>query len=40
MPNQVDSSVITAIGRAFLFGQYLNDRVLSQLWYRSLLPDP
>ena len=38
MRNKGDSPVITAIGRVFLFVQYLNDRVLSQLWYRLLLP--
>ena len=38
--NQGVSPVNTAIGRVFLFVQYLNDRVLLLLWYRSLLPDP
>ena len=40
MRNQGDSPVITALGLIFLFFQYLNDRVILQLWYRSLLPDP
>ena len=40
MHNQGNSPVISAIDRAFLLVQYLNNRVLPQLWYRSLLPDP
>ena len=40
MRNQGDSPVITAFGQVFRFVQYLNDRVLPQLWYRSLLLDP
>ena len=39
MRNQGDSPIITVISQVFFLVRYLNDGVLPQLWYLSLLPD-